>query len=429
MGLVKILDLVLGFFHSLPTSRRAVEEKSPKRIINRVEIPSELEPVRLKALKAIAPIRQWDESTSVPADFWDKAGRTIAGRELPNPQLIYFLLVDLLGFSNLGRREKVAWIVPVDFHGVGFVIEHRKLGVGVFIPNPGHNEEMARAIVELIKKGVATAEPFFDWMAKNAIQESKVNVWNHSSNLFDRLEMFMQMYKSSVADVEKFCDSFDENAPKKDMDDLVKLLNLLHEKHIKQLESSWIGLAVIEAFFSWTEHVFVLLAIIEGKIKTALEVSKLSEAPWGEKYKTVLNISDQKSKLYLDEMLIIRKQLRNFVAHGAFGKKGEAFLFHSPVGAIPVRLPRIVEQQIFKISGENEFIEEKAIKLIEEFIDYLWSGDREPAKLYIQDSMLPLVLPWVSKGRYKRAMGSIEEMEAFIMGVNRHLEIVENMDW
>jgi hypothetical protein len=42
--------------------------------------------------------------------------------------VVYFLLVDLLGFKNLGTFEKIAWSVPVDFEGRAFLIEHRKAG-------------------------------------------------------------------------------------------------------------------------------------------------------------------------------------------------------------------------------------------------------------------------------------------------------------
>ena len=51
----------------------------------------------------------------------------------PEYYLVYFLLVDLLGFKCYGRGEKVAWSTPVEIEGQHFLIEHRKLGLGVLL--------------------------------------------------------------------------------------------------------------------------------------------------------------------------------------------------------------------------------------------------------------------------------------------------------
>src|SRR5258708_4426223 len=93
--------------------------------------------------------------------------------------------------------------------------------------------------------------------------------------------------------------------------------------------SNWLALATIDSFFAWTEHIFIHLAILQGRVVTEEEVAQLAESEWKVKFKCALNISDSILKGYFDELIIVRRQLRNFVAHGAFGKEGEAFSFHS----------------------------------------------------------------------------------------------------
>ena len=44
----------------------------------------------------------------------------------------------------------------------------------------------------------------------------------------------------------------------------------------------------------------------------------------GSKFKAALDISDPTLKRYYDELMSVRNQVRNFVAHGAFGKDGES---------------------------------------------------------------------------------------------------------
>lgn len=92
-------------------------------------LPPELEPIRQAALRALGPVKSADSNTQASGSFLFTAQRTEASRELPPYYLIYFLLIDLLGFENLGRFEKIAWSIPIDFGGRAFLIEYRKLGV------------------------------------------------------------------------------------------------------------------------------------------------------------------------------------------------------------------------------------------------------------------------------------------------------------
>ncbi len=87
-----------------------------------------MQQVRDTALKSIGEL----EPAGVPKSEAEAKGiflssRTNGGRDLPAYYLVYFLLVDLLGFPNLGRWEKVAWRVPVRYRGRLYAIEHRQI--------------------------------------------------------------------------------------------------------------------------------------------------------------------------------------------------------------------------------------------------------------------------------------------------------------
>jgi hypothetical protein len=103
-------------------------------------------------------------------------------------------------------------------------------------------------------------------------------------------------------------------------------------------ESEWLEVAAIEAFFSWSEHVLVHIAILTGKVTTGQDVEDLAWKVWTDKYKDVLDIGDKTTKQFYDSLSLIRGQIRNFIAHGSFGKQGQAFSFHSSAGAVPVNL-------------------------------------------------------------------------------------------
>lgn len=387
-------------------------------------IPKDFEEVRMKVLRAIGKIRPADNNTRADKDFFFKAQKTYASKNLPEYYLIYFLFVDLLGFKDLGQSEKVSWSIPIDFEGEAFLLEHRKFGVGLFAHNASSQNIQAEQIVRLINKGVKVAAPFFDWLANQAVLDSKLNVVNKGASLLDRFEFFINQYKKTNA-----------KAIKKAKDRIVKIKKLENGVTVTSTSypateirrnAEWLALASIDAFFSWTEHIFIHIAILSGKINTGIEVSNLAEEDWQTKFKKALDIQEKKMKFFFDKLVIIRKQFRNFIAHGAFGKEGEAFSFHSGAGAVPVILQRNHNHSLLR---ELVFNEAKAIEIIEEFVAYLWTGSLEPARLYIQESNLPLILTMTKDGSYLKAMKSTRNMKALIDELNYYHDQSANMDW
>lgn len=383
--------------------------------------------MRKRALRALAPMKPADADTNAPKNFVFAATRTEAGRKLAPYYLVYFLLVDFLEFENLGRFEKVSWSIPIDYEGTAFLIEHRKFGCGVFAADLPAQEVQAAEIVKRVNKAVKLAEPYFDWRAKMAADASTLNVLNHARQLFERFDYFRTTYRAREAEAE---------ARK-------------HERHVKTItlqnggtgstisfpssalrrEATWLALGAIESFFSWTEHIFIHIAILFAKVNTGTEVADLAERDWAHKFKLALPISDRDTKLFFDKLVIIRRQLRNAVAHGSFGKQGEAFQFHSTAGAVPLLLPHKRDKSAFRFGSSVDYVDEEALNTIDVFIDHLWSGDRAPAKLYIQDSGLPLILTMAKDGTYARAMASAEDMGEFLDYLHHQFDQAADMDW
>jgi hypothetical protein len=385
-------------------------------------LPEELERVREDARRALGPVLPITKSTSADQTFLFDAQRSEAGRDLPPYYLVYFVLVDLLGFKNLGQFEKISWSVPVDYRGRAFLIEHRKFGVGVFVRNIETDEEDAREIVKYIKKAVRAAEPYFDWLADEALQSSKLNVVNKSAALLHRFTFFQSEYRKKVEEAER----------RKD-EKLVKKGNgwesISYPAFGLQIEATWLALAAIESFFSWTEHIFIHIAILLGQVTSGIEIAQLAKADWSAKFKVAFDLADPVSKTFYDKLVEIRQANRNFVAHGAFGKDGEAFEFHSGAGAVPLMLPHRSGKQTVQMTERLIFDDAAALKTIEAFITHLWSGPRAPAELYIQKSQLPIILTSVSDGTYRRAMRSIDEMETFVDYLSHEFDRAANMDW
>lgn len=194
-------------------------------------------------------------------------------------------------------------------------------------------------------------------------------------------------------------------------------------------EARWLGLSAVEAFFSWTEHVFIHIAILNGVCTTGRDVSDLASADWADKFKAALEIDVPETKAIYDELTLIRRQLRNYVSHGAFGKDGQAFSFHSSAGAVPLLLPHRRDRKSFRFGCGADPDPSQALDVIARFEAHLWSEPRTRLKLYIQDYQLPGILSMSTDGTYERARKSDYDMVNFTEHLAKQIDDSANMDW
>lgn len=383
----------------------------------------EIDVIRERVTKAIAPLKPVERG----GRYAIGTTRTKSGQGLPAYYLVYFLLVELLKFPHGGRGEKVAWTIPVDFDGNLALIEHRKLGLGVFSAATPEDELVAERIVNAIQRGVKVAKSFFDHLATEAVHNSKLNVKNNCAWLFSRYEYLRDQFREKASSAEARKGEVERT--EETLADGTKVVSSWMPAFALRQEAGWLGIAAIEAFFSWTEHVLIHIAILQGKLKSGQEVADLAAAEWSEKVKVAIGLDDAKVKSLFDELLTIRRQIRNYMAHGAFGKHGEAFEFHSSAGAVPVNLTDPDGRDGFSMWFGMSFDEAGAIETAESFIEKLWEGERAPARIYLQEAALPIILTYASDGTYDRAMASGDDMESFIDGLTHEMDNAANMDW
>lgn len=395
-------------------------------IILDISNPQELEKLKERVLKAIDPIQPATEKTKAGKDFLFSAQRTEAGKHLPPYYLVYFLFVQLLEFKNLGRFEKIAWSIPIDFNGQAFLIEHRKFGLGIFSHDAQKENAEATEIAEKIRTAVKIATPYFEFLASQAAKESKLNVNNNSRELFERYEYFSKQFFLISQEAEN---RKDERIVRQSEHGRGFSQTISFPAWELQRNAKWMALAAIDAFFSWTEHIFIHMAILQGRVLTGEEVADLAEKDWQTKFKKAINLNSSEIKALYDELTEIKRQLRNYIAHGAFGKRGEAFDFHSQAGAVPLLLPHQKGKPRFSFTSDLGFDEHKALDTINRFIDALWKDERAPAKLYIQESGLPLVLTLAADGTYNTAMGTVEDMEKLLDRLSGEWDRAANMDF
>lgn len=115
------------------------------------------------------------------------------------------------------------------------------------------------------------------------------------------------------------------------------------------------------------------------------------------------------------------------MAHGAFGKRGEAFSFHSDAGAIPVLLAESGTNR-YSFSGAPAFDEVEAIRNIDSFLYDFWSSELSPVRSHLF-STVPSILTFVADSTYSKAMRSDEAMSEFVEYLENQMDAAANMEW
>lgn len=356
------------------------------------ELPPNLTKLKEKLLRDISPLRPADDRTKFIKSSYST--RSNAGRTLPEYYLVYFLLVELLGFKNLGRMEKVSWEIPIDFKGRGYFIAHKKFGLGLFLGKEG-DEDDAEEIVSLIKRAIDKADLFYSWKVDQKIKTSSINIKNEYKSLLDRYQFF-------------------------------RTLSL--DKREFSSEGSWLAISAVEAFFSWTEHAFVLMAVLQSKIENGEDFVRISKEEWKKKFQACISLNNKEADSHFNRLLRIKDDVRNYMAHGSFGREGETFHFHSMVGAVPVSISKIKNQKLSMVK-KLYVSPQEILKELDDFIDFFHQDERKRALKYIKNTDYPISLGYVVDGTFKRALESDEDMEDLIKEVDAILFQSWNMDW
>jgi hypothetical protein len=378
--------------------------------------PDELERIRERARLALQGISGVAPGTNITT--WHGVKST-ASRQLPEPYLLYFLLIDLLGFPHTGPEEKLAWAVPLECQGVRFSLEHRKLGLALCSDT---DHQLATFVAQRLQKAAHAARPYFDALAKSRVAASEVNLLNLSSQLYApfvymRDLALQRLAEADLRDGDVEChraspSSFTLRTPS---------LRLLKE-------ARWHAQAAIEFFFGWTEHVLIHLAVLTGRATTAAQIAEMVEKSWPEKFLQVVDLNESGCSKDHQAAKTLRSQLRNFASHGAFGKDGEAFHFHSSAGAVPVRLPTTQHPDRFRLGSGLEFDAKAALATVRQIESRLWWGPRAAAEVWITND-LDTVLTFAADGTYERAMRSVDEMQALVRHWSELVDRAGNMDW
>ncbi len=332
------------------------------------------------------------------------------------------LLVELLEYPYHGPFEKLAYIIPLEHNGIRYSVVYAKFGMRIEYEKGGQPEEVYR----LLRKGMKAAKRYYLWRAEQAASTSDLNLTARNVELWDKYEFLRARSTELFAEFEERKEEHVVENWTNDNGPSGMSIRFPAFQHLT--EGQWTHETAVDAFFAWSEHALVHIAVLQGKLTTGVEITDLLRKEWAEKCKLVLNLTDADDKVVFDDMCILKSELRNFVAHGSFGKDGAMFAFHSQVGSIPLRVLDNAAQTEFTFGSRSAGNWEQDYERIDRFITQLWSRDRGPAKMYLE-SGLPTVLTYAVDGTYAEAMRDDEKMTEFVDYLHYEADRHANMDF
>jgi len=195
-----------------------------------------------------------------------------------------------------------------------------------------------------------------------------------------------------------------------------------------QREGGALATAAVDAFFSRSEHLFLLAYGLLGGGRRAVSVLDFLSSNWPAKARVILDLSDPKAKNLYDALLGIRERWRNPLAHGGFLSGGGSFYFHVPgVGALPAQLRRTPSGVKFGFRLTEKSFAEIA-RLFDEFDSYLAAGPLRHAVKWAAAG-LDVAFDGESRSTYLKAMQSDEAFDDFLQWSSMDADRHDNMDY
>jgi len=195
--------------------------------------------------------------------------------ELPVPELIKYLLGGILKCKVYGQGEKVRWQVLFNYknHLCSFALQ--KFGLHLYvsetISEDGDVSKIKNQIVGKINRVIKrTEKKLFTPFANEQIKKNNVTIANNYHRLEERYLFFKDKVEEELKPKEK-----------SEPSDISMLPNTLNDLVQSQKKVLYYTLAMLDAYFSYLEHLFVLLYPFSTNKSEENNLVQFMSTAWG----------------------------------------------------------------------------------------------------------------------------------------------------
>ncbi|PFE87786.1 hypothetical protein [Bacillus thuringiensis] len=336
--------------------------------------------------------------------------------KLPQPEMVFFVLVYLKGFEyEYQPMEKVLWAVPFKYQGINFNFTVRKFGFRLI--SETDDESIVKSLIKKINGALKIVDNLMSPVLKEIVNKGDITFSNESALLRERYLYFK----------EKACTLYNQNECEGETTDKDGYTNYI-KKIERNKEAFFYTQAMLDAYFSFQEHLMVLLLPFSDFDKNSESISSFIADTWTLKFTKVFKPSRKPEVMkYFDKLQSIKEQHRNKFAHGGFEKRDGSLLAKvDGIGYIPVSM---TQQNHFSLINKNEETFMEICQVIEQFETYLYQDNEWARAMRLIKSGMDILFDDESLSLYKNAIKSDENLEFFFRREAMLAERYADMDW
>lgn len=327
------------------------------------------------------------------------------GYKVPPQHLMVFLLVDLLKCeSHFKEMEKVFCEIHFKYKEIECCYSIRKFDT--YIYTDSNDTDFLKSLMRTLWNLGKIADNLLEKPLEKSVDSGQVIIKNSSYRLFSRYEYFKS----------KAIDSYSKEGIKSERSLINKIQGL-------STEGFYNTTAMLEAYFSFQEHVLVLLFAFQ---KNEVSLKDFIELTWQDKFKIIFDIKDKKIHRYYNALVSIKNNYRNPIAHGGFDKSLDYMLVYiEGLGYVPTNLN---DGHFYTRLSKSETLEE-IINTIDKF--HKWINDTQilSRKMKIIESGLDIKYTTLDFETYNEALESDDKLEQYLDYAVYAWEREINMDW
>jgi hypothetical protein len=376
----------------------------------------------LKARQQLGDILPADEPLWDPRIANDAVVRIdLPSLQFPVPTLILFGLGYLRGLTWWGPEEKLRWGIVASRHGHDFAVTYEKFGMRLYVSRD-QSEELTSAIIGKLIAAARLGEACLSVLARHQIDAGNVTIENQY-RYFDGAYTFFR---------EKARAAYDSPPPEsvKHYNAQGEISGSSWEPMRFQLEGGYLAGAMVDAYFSRLEHLFVLVLPFLDFDPTGGKLVEFVGRTWDTKWRSVFDVADDRfAKSNYDKLHAIKEVVRNPISHGGFMKKGTSFYFHVPtIGALPALLTRHGKTCELTVTRVPKNTYEELCSDLDRCDEFLWASRIGSAVRYAEAG-LDVAFSARFRSECQAAAASEDTLEAFMDHQAAQSDRHANMDY
>ena len=266
-----------------------------------------------------------------------------APRYFPVPELVLFLMRNLMGWDWAGPAEKVRWTVFGSIEGEPLAFELRKSGFTML--RAADAAIPGRRIVGQLHDALREVEDLLAPFAAEQVDVGEVLIVNRFGEFDGRYRFFRTLADEAYARARRPHAAEHDRAEGR-LPDIAAHFNASMRAN---REGFFHSTAMVDGYFSALEHRLVLLRAFTGLPLPRGALTELLARDWSGKLKLVLDGLDTSGGL-LGRMRRIKERIRNPSAHGGVENDKGSLFFHLPhIGAVPANFSRFRDSVRFSL--------------------------------------------------------------------------------